>query len=210
MADTDAVYTDGLGELTLMDGPWSLADAPEGREFIDFGPLRLPAIPTSRLRVEVDPARGEVGAVDVEIAECSVQLQVIAARAGERYWPHLRKQLIQNLRRRPGMQQVVEGHWGTEIVATVTGKTETGLWHDSTVRILGIDGDRWLLRAFVNGPGVTSDETIARVNAYLSQIAIDRGTQARAAGEVLPLTQPPGERHIEVPDDASSLIDGDS
>jgi hypothetical protein len=58
---------------------------------------------------------------------------------------------------------------------------------------VGIDGDKWMLRAVVTGPSVTSDATIARVDAFLSHIAVDRGPGAHAEGEVLELAAPPGQ-----------------
>lgn len=205
MADSAMTTNDGLGEVAAGDGPWSLADAPAGAQFFDFGPLQLPAIPGTRARVEVDPKRGEPGAVAVQINDCHVQFQVIAARGGQALWPRLRKALLTNLRAQAGLQQVVEGKFGSEILATVTRRSPTGLWHDTPNRVLGIDGDRWLLRVFVTGASATSDATIARVNAYVSQVAVDRGTDARAEGEVLALRQPPGEVFVDVPDDLSSL-----
>jgi hypothetical protein len=71
-----------------------------------------------------------------------------------------------------------------------------------------------MIRAVVRGPSVLSDATIARVDALLSRIAVDRGAAAHAEGEVLELATPPGEvdqdrwnamvaRNTEGTDDAS-------
>ena len=184
---------DGLGDIKPADGPWSLASAPADAQFMDFGPLQVPAIAGLKARVEIDPKFREVGAVSVLVNDCAVQLQVMAARSGKALWPQLRRVLLAKLKRRPGHQQVMEGRFGAEVIATFTVRNAQGAIEDIPMRFVGIDGDKWMLRAVVTGPSVLSDATIARVDALLSNIAVDRGTDARAEGEVLALKAPPGE-----------------
>ncbi len=186
-------FEDGLGDLALADGPWSVTKAPANAEFLDFGPLQLPAIAGLKARVEIDPKFREVGAVSVLVNDCAVQLQVVAARSGKPLWPQLRRVLLVKLKRQPGHQQVIEGHFGAEVIAAFTTRNKEGVIADVPMRFVGIDGDKWMLRAVVTGPSVLSDATVARVNALLSNIAVERGTDARAEGEVLALKAPPGE-----------------
>jgi len=188
----DTAFDDGLGELTAADGPWSLADAPTDRAFIDFGPLRLPAIAGIKVRAEVDRASQRIGAVTVLVADCEVQLQVIAAPRGQGGWTDVRRALAQTVRRKSGFLHTVEGRFGPELIATVTGRDSRDLLRDVTFRHVGIDGDRWLLRAVVMGPSVAEDATVARVDALLSQCAVDRGTEALPRGTVMALSKPPG------------------
>lgn len=204
-------FEDGLGDLVASNGPWSLDKAPADAQFMDFGPLRLPAIPGLKARVEIDPKFREVGAVSVLVNDCAVQLQVVAARGGKPLWPQLRRVLLVKLKRQAGHQQVIEGTFGAEVIAALTVRTAEGALQDVPMRFLGIDGERWMLRAVVTGPSVTSDATIARVDALLSQIAVDRGIDARAEGEVLALQAPPGELDYsafpDVPQDVSALTE---
>jgi hypothetical protein len=196
-ADSDAHIEraeDGLGELTAADGPWSFADAPSGAEFIDFGPLKLPAIAGIKARVEMDTKSGRVGAVSVLVNDCAVQLQVLAARSGKPLWPQVRRTLISRLEKGAGHQNVLEGSFGAELLAIITVRDRnSNLTHDVPMRFVGIDGDKWMVRAVVTGPSVTSDATIARVDALLSRLAVDRGSAAHAEGEVLELAPPPGQ-----------------
>ncbi len=185
---------DGLGDISVADGPWSLSAAPADPAFIDFGPLRLPAIAGIKARVEIDTRRRQVGAVSVLVNDCAVQLQVLAARAGKPLWPTVRRALIARLEKGAGHQQVLEGRFGAELLAVITVRDRnSSLTHDVPMRFVGIDGDKWMLRAVVTGPSVTSDATIERVDALLSRIAVERGSEARAEGEVLELTPPPGQ-----------------
>ena|GEM_PF-1334073 len=198
----DEQYPDGLGTLTLADGPWTKSEAPEGAEFTEFGPLLVPALPGMQARLEIDPQRGEVGAVTVRIADCAVQLQVIAKRPGVSLWTDTRQQLLANLRRRAGYQQVVEGRFGAEVIATITGRTTEGGLVDAIMRFQGIEGDRWMIRAASSGPSVTVDGVVARMDAFLSRCAVDvsaarLGTDDPEPGTVLPLGDAPGEADLD-------------
>ena len=192
MTSPDTAFDDGLGELTAAEGPWSLLDAPTDRAFIDFGPLRLPAIAGIKVRAEMDRESQRIGAVTVLVADCEVQLQVIATPRGQAGWTDVRRALAQHVQRKAGFVHTVEGRFGPELVVTLTGRDSRDLLRDVTFRHLGIDGDRWLLRAVIMGPSVAEDSTVARVDALLSQCAVDRGDQALPRGTVMALSKPPG------------------
>jgi hypothetical protein len=202
---------DGLGDLVRAGGPWSLDDAPADAAFFDFGPLRLPAIPTMRARMELDPATQRIGAISVHVAGCALQLQVIAAPAGVAFWSDVRRALLTELRKRPGTMQAHEGAFGPEIIATLTGRTRDGLLGDTTMRYLGVDGDGWVLRAVAAGPGVTTDASVARMDAFVSQCAVAMPDDPPPAGTVMELSAPQGERAPDTDDTrASDRNDDDS
>ncbi|GIG54683.1 DUF3710 domain-containing protein [Demequina activiva] len=190
--DAPAPFDDGLGDIEPADGPWSLADAPAERMFISCGPLRLPAFGSMHARLEFDAKTRRMGAVSVHIADCEAQIQVIAAPRGQGLWTDMRRSITAKVKKQPGFQQTVEGRFGPELFATVTGRDRAGLLRDTTIRYVGIDGDRWVLRAVVTGPSVAEDSTIARVDAFLSQCAVERGDEAIPTGTVLELTPPAG------------------
>ena len=187
---------DGLGVVALTNGPWDASEAPADAEFIDFGVLKLPAHPGIKARLEIDAEIGEVGAVTVRVADCALQLQVIAKQRGVSQWVETRQALLANLRKRPGHQQVIEGRYGTEVIGVLTGRTTEGVLTDSTMRFQGIEGDTWMIRAVSAGPSVTHDDVVARVDAFISACAVDRSAVAGGAeapaGTVLPLTAPEG------------------
>jgi len=184
---------DGLGTLTITEGPWDEAAAPQGTKFYSFGALKLPALPGIRARLEIDPDRREIGAVTVRIADCALQLQVIAKQRGVSQWTSTRQDLISNLRLRPGHQQVVEGHFGAEVIGVITGRTPEGVLIDATMRFQGIEGDTWMIRAVSSGASVTHDDVASRVDAFISRCAVDPQELADAEpGSVIPLSDPPG------------------
>lgn len=191
----DAV-DDGLGDLTMASGPWDVADAPADAEFLDFGVLKLPALPGIKVRLEIDPQVREIGALTVRVADGALQLQVIAKQRGASIWTDTRQALVANLRARPGHQQVLEGRFGAEVIGVLTGRTTEGVLVDSTMRFQGIEGDDWMIRAVSSGASVTHDDMVARVDAFISRCAVDRNAVAGGAeapaGSVLPLSDPPG------------------
>ena len=194
-ASADAIERadDGLGDIGLADGPWSLDSAPAGAEFIDFGALQLPAIAGIKARVELDTKVRKVGAVSVLVNDCAVQLQVVAARAGKPLWPQVRRSVLAGLQKGAGHQHVQDGRFGAEVIAQLTVRKSSGLTQDVPMRFVGVDGDKWMLRAVVTGPSVLSDATVDRVDALISHIAVHRGSDARAEGEVIELSPPPGQ-----------------
>lgn len=182
-----------LAELTMGDGPWSLADAPVDQAFISFGPLRLPALPTMKARIEADRATQRLGAVTVLVHDCMAQIQVMAAPRGSGVWSGIRRALASRATAAGGSSQAVEGHFGTELITTLPRRTKDGLPGAEAIRFVGIDGDRWMLRCMVEGPSALSDATVEKVNALLSRCAVARGDEAMRAGEVIELAFPGGE-----------------
>lgn len=189
---------DGLGELTPASGPWDSSEAPDDAEFYDFGALKLPALAGLKARLEIDPQVREIGAVTVRIADCALQLQVIAKQRGISQWTDTRQDLLANLRKRPGHQQVVEGRYGAEVIGVLTGRTTEGVLVDATMRFQGVEGETWLIRAVSSGASVTHDDVVAKVDAFISRCAVDTDAVADApAGTVIPLTDPPGGMDAE-------------
>lgn len=189
-------------ELTMGDGPWSYADAPADQEFISFGALKLPALPMMKARIEFDQATRRIGAVTVKVRDCMAQLQVVAAPRGTGAWPNVRRAIARRAEAAQGSTQAVEGHFGTELIATMPRRTADGLPGASTIRFVGVDGDRWTIRCMVEGESALSDDTVGEVNALLSRCAVERGDDAMSAGEVIELSFPAGQIDPDsLPDD---------
>jgi hypothetical protein len=184
--------TDDWGKIDFAAGPWDVTEAPADHRTIDFGPLKVPFREQLRIRSEMDVKSRRLGAVSLPVNDCEMQLQVLAAPRGQGIWGDVRHSLVAQLKKRPGHQQVVEGRFGPELIATITSRTADGLLKDTVMRFVGVDGPRWMLRVVVVGPSVTSDATVARVNAVISNCVIARGEVAAASAEVLELSPPPG------------------
>lgn len=177
-------------------GPWTLADAPSDEAFIAFGPLRVPAIPTLHARLEIDPMVKRAGAVSVQIDDCRVQIQAVAGPRGGGQWHDTRRAVTNRVRSGGGTTQAVEGLFGTELVLSVPVRVNSGMVVNVVKRMVGIEGDRWMIRATVSGRSALTDETVSKTNAFLSHCAVDRGSEAISAGTVLPLAFPEGHAAV--------------
>ncbi|WP_062079322.1 DUF3710 domain-containing protein [Demequina globuliformis] len=185
----DQGYDDGLDELTGADGPWDWDQIPADQDFVYYGPLRLPAIAHMKVRAEIDPSNDKCGAVSVKIADCQVQLQVLAAPRGTGQWTQTRRTITERLRP-AGEIHVTEGRFGPEIEARLTRKNKQGEDVMIPMRFFGPEGDRWLLKAAAMGPSVHEDSTRERIADFLSRCAVERGPQPMIAGTVLVLDFP--------------------
>ncbi|WP_062073556.1 DUF3710 domain-containing protein [Demequina sediminicola] len=194
-----AQNADGLDTLGVADGPWDWPSVPGDRDFVSYGALRLPAVANMRVTGEIDPKTKQCGAVSIRVADCQVQLQVIAAPRGTSQWTEVRQAISKRLRT-AGAIEAQEGHFGPELSARMRSRTKSGESIEIPMRFLGVDGPRWLLKAVVMGPSVDSSETRARVAALLSNCAVDRGEEPMIGGTVLVLDAPgftPGDDEID-------------
>ena len=89
-----------------------------------------------------------------------------------------------------------EGRWGTELVCQMPVRRPDGTTATQPSRIIGINGDRWMLRAsFLGRPALDPDATTEWEDA-LAQIVVRRGEQAMPVGEPLPVTLPDDARRV--------------
>jgi hypothetical protein len=198
-------------DLGRADGPWSRADAPKTQALVSFGPIWVPAFPTLHASIEIDPKSKRAGAVSIQVEDCRVQLKVYAAPRGVSIWGDIRRGITQNARAAGGTSQVVEGPWGPELIVTLPVLVRPGVVPTLTQRYIGIEGDRWMIRASVSGASALTDVSAARIYDLLSRCAVERGDEAVSPGAVMELRFPEGQGApldpAEAPRKAVSLSD---
>lgn len=200
---TPTPLADPLADLDVLDGPWSLADAPAEARFINFGALLIGAIDGLQMRPEFDAKTRQCGAVSVRSGDVQVQLQVIAAPRGASRWTDLRPRMAEQLRAQGSQVSVDEGRYGPELAVLRPHKRPDGAVVAIPMRVQGVDGDRWLLKVTSIGPSVHEESTRARVDALISRCAVVRGEGAAVPGSVLMLTPPAGAPTPGAPGQAS-------
>ena len=179
-------------DLGQADGPWSIENAPSDQPFISFGPLKIPAFPTLFVEIAVDPASRKAAAVSVALDSGSVEFKLIAAPRGGGLWSDLRRAIAREASAVGGTSQAVEGEFGTELIVTRPLPINKTTVSKLVSRCIGIEGDRWLLRATVGSPDALSDECVRKVNAFVSRCAVDRGDDPYGPGVVMALAFPQG------------------
>lgn len=178
-------------------GPFDVSQVEgDGIERADLGSVLVPAIPDRELRLQVDEASGQVRAVMLAGADGACEFQAFAAPRNGDLWADVRPQIAEDLVRRGGQAVEREGRWGTELVCQMPVQRPDGTKATQPSRILGINGDRWMLRAsFLGRPAVEPDGTSEWEDA-LAQVVVRRGDQAMPVGEPLPVRLPDDARRV--------------
>ncbi|MGY1690944.1 DUF3710 domain-containing protein [Geodermatophilus sp. SYSU D01105] len=184
-------------EVEETTGPWDDADAPDdGLARIDLGSLRLPAIPGTELRVDVNPQQKVVGAT-LRMGESLLQVSAFAAPRAAGIWDEVRADLARSASGQGGRLREVEGPFGLELVGTVLAAAPAQPGQPApkpvrrAARFLGVDGPRWFLRGMMSGPAAESPEAAAPLEEAFRQIVVVRGNEPMPVREQLPLTLPP-------------------
>jgi hypothetical protein len=171
-------------------GPWDAADAPEDEvKRIDLGGLRVPVPPDTEVRVDVSP-EGEVVAATLVRGTTAMQVNAFAAPRRTGIWAEVREEIAVALREGGGRAEDAQGPYGTELHAQVPAEVPGQGMGLAPARFLGVDGPRWFLRALITGPGATDPAAAEPLLGALRDCVVDRGTEAMAVRDPLPLRLP--------------------
>lgn len=170
-------------------GPYDIAQVPELGARIDLGALRVPALKGMQLRVALDPKGRVPVAATLGLDGSTVQLQVLAAPKSASLWDELRPTLAESFVARGGSCEERDAAFGPELRARVPVTAKGGSGY-SSLRVVGVDGTRWLLRAVISGPAAVQEEAMAWADGVIRRVVVNRGKEARPPREVLPLTVP--------------------
>jgi hypothetical protein len=167
-------------------GPWDVHDVPDHDEVprIDLGGILVPVPDGVELRVEVQD--------DVPVAATLVdgnsllQVHAFAAPKSSGLWAEVRAEIADSLNGSGGTAEESEGPFGTELRARLP--VEGG--GNQPARFFGVDGPRWFLRGLFTGPGSTDPNQSKRLEEAFRQVVVNRGTEAMAPRDMLPLHLP--------------------
>ena len=195
--DTTAeTVTDGAAPSGA--GPFDVSQVEgDGIERADLGSVLVPAIADRELRLQVDEQSGQVRSVMLAGSDGACEFQAFAAPRNGDLWSEVRPQIAADMARRGGQTTEREGRWGTELVCQMPVKRPDGTDATQPSRIIGINGDRWMLRAsFLGRPAIEPDTTTEWEDA-LAQVVVRRGEQAMPVGEPLPVRLPDDARRVQ-------------
>jgi len=187
----------GRGGTAAGTGPFDASQVEgDGVERADLGSVLVPAIADRELRLQVDEQSGQVRAVMLAGSDGACEFQAFAAPRNGDLWSEVRPQIAEDMARRGGQATEREGRWGTELVCQMPVRRPDGTTATQPSRIVGVNGDRWMLRAsFLGRPAVDPDAAPEWEDA-LAQIVVRRGEQAMPVGEPLPVTLPDDARRV--------------
>jgi hypothetical protein len=176
-------------------GPLDIHDLPEDDETarIDLGAVAIPVPDGFEVRVDVQD-EVIVAATLVDGAN-ELQVHAFAAPRSSGLWAEVRAEIATSLRSSGGAAEDVQGPFGAELRARVP--VEGG--SPQPARFLGVDGPRWFLRGLVTGPASTDPVQAARLEAAFRGVVVNRGSEAMAPRDMLPLRLPVDPEAAEAP-----------
>ncbi|GAA2032431.1 DUF3710 domain-containing protein [Pseudokineococcus marinus] len=178
-------------------GPFDLTEISEedaARPRVDLGALRLPAVQGMELRLELEEKTQRVIGAVVVLGPSTLQLQAFAAPRTDGIWEEVRAEIRAQVSRQGGASEDAEGVFGPEVLARVPVRTDDGRTGHRAVRFAGVDGPRWFVRAVFGGRAAVEREAAAPLEAMLRAVVVDRGDEAMAPRDMLPLRLPPQDQ----------------
>ena len=164
------------------EGPYDEADAPDdGLGRLDLGSIRIPLPEGAQLQVEMDPA-GPVRAVHLITPLGQITINGYAAPRSGGLWEDVCGELAEQLRADGARVHSAVGDWGQELVASLG---------DVSLRFVGVDGPRWMVRGVVAGPPENTEQGCELLRELLRGTIVVRGTQAMPVRAPLTIDLPP-------------------
>ncbi|WP_051204202.1 DUF3710 domain-containing protein [Nocardioides sp. CF8] len=180
------------------DGPFDESQvAGDGVQRVDLGSLLIAPSEGRELRLQVDEASGTVQAVMLAGQDGALEIQAFAAPRNGDLWGTVRPQIQADIAGRGGQAEEREGRFGTELMCQVPVKKPDGSVGLQPSRIIGINGDRWMLRASLLGRPALQPDSAQDWEDALGQVVVRRGAVAMPVGEPLPAILPDQARRVQ-------------
>ncbi|HET9140006.1 DUF3710 domain-containing protein [Actinophytocola sp.] len=162
-------------------GPYDEAEAPDdGVSRLDLGSVRVPVPDGAQLQVEMDPT-GPVRAVHVVTPHGQFTVNAYAAPRSGGLWEEVCGELAAQLRGDGAAVHSESGDWGQELAASLG---------TVSLRFVGIDGPRWMLRGVVAGTPDAARYSAAALREMLRNTVVVRGEAPMPVRTPLPLELP--------------------
>lgn len=174
--------------FSRLRGPFDESETPTPAQRLDLGALLIVPTDGLQVRLEVDEPSQSIVAVHLALGSSVAQLQAYAAPRTSGIWADIRTEIAEGVTSGQGRAEIVNGPLGKELRAVPKG--------GAPMRVLGVDGPRWFLRAVLSGPAATDDVAAEALVELIRGTVVVRGAEAMAPREALPLRvpeQPPAE-----------------
>lgn len=123
--------------------------------------------------------------------ESALELMAFAAPKSRGIWDDVRAEMIKGLKESGGKAVPIDGTFGRELMADVpVTNDEGGNEGTQEVRFVGVDGPRWFLRGAFAGRAANDPKEAALLEDVFRGIVVDRGGEAMAPQERIPMDLP--------------------
>ncbi|WP_051866790.1 DUF3710 domain-containing protein [Corynebacterium atypicum] len=171
------------GDTGPFDGDSVDIDAFDFSDFasgiLNLGSLKLPLPKQSQVQVEMGHDGPRM--LHVVTAHGRITPVAFAAPRSGGQWRQTVTQIVAKMREDKLNPEIVEGPWGREIVAQNP---------NGQLRIIGIDGPRWMLRFTLAAPTGHEEELAAQARELAARTFVYRGDKPILAGNSLPVAIP--------------------
>jgi hypothetical protein len=178
----DGGFEPSQGDLESLSGPFDEADVPDdGIARLNLGSLLLPVPDGAQLQVEMAEP-GVVKAVHVATPSGQMTVHAYAAPRSGGLWEEVCGELAEELKAGGATVRSASGEWGQELMASQG---------ELSVRFIGVNGPRWMLRAVVAGPQEQAAQAAHGLRTLVRGTVVVRGAQPWPVRDPLPIELPP-------------------
>lgn len=177
--------------------PRDSSEVADDVERVDLGSLRIPPMEDREVRLQVDEKSETVQAVLIVGPDGALDVRAFAAPRNGALWDEARPEIIDEATKAGGTAEERDGRFGVELMCTRPATTPDGTPAVQPSRVVGADGDRWMLRGtFVGRPAMEPDNATDWDDTFAA-VVVHRGAEAMAAGEALPVELPSQARRVD-------------
>ncbi|AOS62498.1 DUF3710 domain-containing protein [Actinoalloteichus hymeniacidonis] len=147
---------------------------------LDLGSVQIPVPSGAKIQLELDPA-GPVRAVHMVTGLGRLTVSAFAAPRSGGLWADVKNELAEQLGKDGTRVRKEQGEWSTELLAASP---------KVTMRFIGVDGPRWLLRGVAAGPNDHAPELARVLYDVVRDTVVVRGPNPMPVRTPLPITLP--------------------
>ncbi|MDO5034971.1 MAG: DUF3710 domain-containing protein [Actinomycetaceae bacterium] len=172
-------------------GPFDISQRDVSKGYLDLGPLKLPAIAGIQIQPLFAPDKKTIMRLNIVVGNSVLQTIVAAAPKSGGAW----KQILDGTQKSFEAQggQVIRnenGPWGEELLVQMPVKTPEGQDAIAPTRIVGVEGNRWVLRIDIVGGAVVDQKAFEAVAALINLMVVERDSEPRPPLSIIPFVIP--------------------
>ncbi|WP_099331947.1 DUF3710 domain-containing protein [Actinomyces minihominis] len=181
-------------------GPRDSGGEPVPAGYVDLGAVYVPRLPGLQLRGKFEADKTTLFRMLLVLGTSGVTVSVAAAPKSGGAWTELSEQIETSIVGAGGSVERAEGPYGTELHARVAAVLPDGTRGFSPLRIIGVEGPRWVARLDIAGAAAAGDNAQTEAcEALIDQLIVNRGDSPRIRFEVLPLSLPRDAAALDEP-----------
>lgn len=146
---------------------------------LDLGSLRVPVPHSGEVQVEMGPKGPQM--IHILTPYGRLTPVVLAAPRSGNQWEENIQEVTRGMVKDGLEVRTGQSLWGTEIIGTMKA---------GTMRVIGVDGPRWMLRMTLAGPADRAEQLSDLAYEVISRTFVYRGDDPLPAGQALPVTIP--------------------